>query len=101
MWMSALFIYVGVLSSRNDLMTFETGIDKINMRIRAVYVLGGLIWVYAYRQQNALCQQAVLPFKTAEIRISPRFSHLNSVHFTFEERDFCVSVVAQIRTNVR
>ena len=40
MWMSALFIYVGVLSSRNDLMTFETGIDKINMRIRAVYVSG-------------------------------------------------------------
>ena len=38
--MSALFVYVGVLSNRNDLMTFETSIDKINMRIRAVYVSG-------------------------------------------------------------
>ena len=46
-------------SSRNDLMTFETSIDKINVRIRTVYVSGGLIWVYAYRQQTALCQQAV------------------------------------------
>ena len=57
---------------------------------------GGLIWVYAYRQQNALCQQAVwiLRFKTVEILISLRFSHLNLVHFTFEERDFYVSVVA-------
>ena len=56
---------------------------------------GGLIWVYAYRQQNALCQQAVwiLRFKTAEVLISLRFSHLNSVHFTVEERDFCVSIV--------
>ena len=63
----------------------------------------GLIWVYAYRQQNAFCQQAVwiLRFKTREILISLHFSHLNSVHFTFEERDFCVSVVAQIRTKVR
>ena len=80
-------------------MTFETSIDKINMRIRAVYVSGGLIWVYAYHQQNALCQQAVwiLCFKMAEILISLRFSHLNSVHFT----DFRVSVVAQKRTNVR
>ena len=61
---------------------------------------GGLIWVYDYRQQNVLCQQAVwiLRFKTAEILISLRFSHLNSVHFTFEERDFCVSVVSQTRT---
>ena len=51
---------------------------------------GGLIWVYAYRQKNALCQQAVwiLRFKTAEILISLRFSHLNSVHFNFEERDY-------------
>ena len=32
--------YVRVLSNRNDLMTFETSIDKINMRIRAVYVSG-------------------------------------------------------------
>ena len=31
---------VRVLSNRNDLMTFETGIDKINMRIRAIYVSG-------------------------------------------------------------
>ena len=64
---------------------------------------GGLIWVYAYPQQNALCQQAVgiLHFKMVEILISLRFSHLNSVHFTYEERDFCVSVVAQTRINVR
>ena len=61
----------------NDLMTFETGTDKINLRIRAVYVSGGLIWVYAYHQQNALCQQAVwiLRFKTEEILINLRFSH--------------------------
>ena len=59
---------------------------------------GGLIWVYAYRQQNAVW---ILHFKTAEILISLRFSHLNSVHFTFEEKDFYVSVVAQTRTNVR
>ena len=91
-WMSVLFVYVGVLSNRNDLMTFETSIDKINMRIRTVYYRGSLIWVYAYRQRDALCKQAVwlLRFKTAEILISLRFSHLNSLLFTFEERDFCV-----------
>ena len=59
---------------------------------------GGPIWVYAYRQQNAVW---ILRFKMVEILISLRFSHLNSVHFTFEERDFYVSVVAQTRTNVR
>ena len=59
---------------------------------------GGLIWVYAYRLQIAVWR---LRFKTAEILISLRFSHLNSVHFTFEEKDFYVSVVAQTRTNVR
>ena len=35
-----------------------------------------------------------------EILISLRFSHLNSVHFSFEVRDLCVSVVAQTRTNM-
>ena len=58
----------------------------------------GLIWVYAYRQQNAVW---ILRFKRAEILISLRFSHLNSVHFTFEEKDFYVSVVAQTRTNLQ
>ena len=58
---------------------------------------GGLIWVYAYHQQNAVW---ILRFKKAEILISLHFLHLNSVHFTFEERDFYVSVVAQTRTNV-
>ena len=64
---------------------------------------GSLIWVYTYHQQSALCQQAVwiLRFETAEIQISLRFSHLISVRFTFEERDFYISVVAQTRTNVR
>ena len=32
--------YVWVLSNRNDLMTSDTSIDKINMRNRAVYVSG-------------------------------------------------------------
>ena len=61
-----------------------------------------IVWIYAYRQQNALCQQEVwiLRFKTAEILISLRFSHLISVHFNFEERDFSVSAVAQTRTNI-
>ena len=39
--------------------------------------------------------------QNGEIVICLCFSHLSSVHFTFEERDFCVSVVAQTRTNVR
>ena len=66
---------------------------------------GSLIWVYAYRQQNALSasdvsKQCEYCFKTVEILISLRFSHLSSVNFTFEERDLCVSVVAQTRTNI-
>ena len=32
--------YVWVISNRNDLMAFETSIDKINMRICTVYVSG-------------------------------------------------------------
>ena len=87
------------LSKRNDLMTFETSIDKIKMHnsTESMY-WGGFI--YAYRQQNALYQQ-VLCFKTAEIIISLRFLHVNSVHITFEERDFCVSKMAQTRTIVQ
>ena len=81
-------------------MTFETSIDKINMHIPAVYVSGwsdlGLRILPAEGSVNYY-----LRFKTAEILISLRFSHLNSVHFTFEERDFYVSVVAQARTNMR
>ena len=42
-----------------DPMAFETSIDTINMHIRTMYVSGSLIWVYTYRQQNALCQQEV------------------------------------------
>ena len=34
------FSFMYVLSNSNDLMTFETSIDKINMCIRAVYVSG-------------------------------------------------------------
>ena len=57
-------------------MTFETSIDKINMHIHAVYVSG----------QSDL---GLRISSTAEILISLRFSHLNSVHFTFEERGLC------------
>ena len=76
-------------------MTFETSIDKINMRIRAVYISG----------QSDL-----------GLRISPTECSVNTALqnggdsnlFTFkiralqlEEKDFYVSVVAQTRTNVR
>ena len=63
-------------------MTFETSIDKINMRILAVYVSGRAD--LGLRISPTECR---LRFKTAEILISLRFSHLTSVHFTFDERD--------------
>ena len=103
-WLSALFAYIWVLPNRNDLMTFETSIDKINMPIHAVYVSGQSdLGLRISPTVSHRCQQAVwiLRFKTAEILISLCFSHLNPVHFTFEERDFGVSVVAQIRRNMR
>ena len=76
-------------------MTFETSIDKMNMRIHAVYVLG--------RSDLGLC------ISLTECSVNTALqnggdsnqSHLKSVHFTFEERDFYVSVVAQTRTNMR
>ena len=54
---------------------------------------GGLIWVYAYRQQNALCQQAVriLHFKTAEILITLRFSHF--YFHTLQETLFDIELI--------
>ena len=38
---------------------------------------------------------------SAETLIGLRFSHLNSVHFAFEERDLCISAVIQTRTNIQ
>ena len=91
-----------------NLMTFETSTDKIQYAHPRSLCIGA-VWSGSTHIANRMhyvslrCQQAVwiLRFKTAEILISLRFSHLNSVHLTFEERDFCVSVVVQTRTNVR
>ena len=76
-------------------MTFETSIDKINMHIRAVYVSG--------RSDLGLCisptecimsaSSVNTALQNGEVLISLCFSHLNSIHFTVEERDFCVSIV--------
>ena len=84
-------------------MTFETGIDKINLRIRAVYVSGrsdlGL------RISPKECLMSASSVNTA---LQNGGNSNQSVLFTLklrtlhcEERDFCVSVVAQTRTNVR
>ena len=93
--------YVCVFSNRNDLMTFETSIDKLSMHIRAVYVSGQPDLGLCISPTECIMSVWILHFKVAEIQFSLRFSHLNSIHFTFEERDFWVSVVAQTRTNVR
>ena len=79
-------------------MTFETRIDKINMPIRAVYVLGqsdlGLRISPTECSVNTALQNGRDSNQSA-------FFTFKFVHFTFEEKDFYVSVVAQTRTNVR
>ena len=40
---------------RNDLMVFETILDQVEPTH-----LRSLIWVYTYRQQNALCQRVIV-----------------------------------------
>ena len=69
-------------------MTFETGIDKINLRIRAVYVSGrsdlGL------RISPTECIMSASSVNTALQNggnsNQSALSHLNSVHLTFDER---------------
>ena len=84
-------------------MTFETTIDKINMRIRAFCVSG---WSdLGLRISPTECIMSASSVNTAlqnggNSNQSALFT-FKLVHFTFVERDFCVSVVAQTRTNVR
>ena len=68
-------------------MTFETSIDKINMRIRAVYVSGRSDLGLRISPTECIMSASSVNtgLQTAEILISLRFSHLNSVHFIFEE----------------
>ena len=69
------------------------------MCIRAVYVSG-----QSHLGLHVSPTEYIMPPSSVNTALqngeSLRFSHLNSVHFTFEERDFCVSVVAQTRTDV-
>ena len=89
--------YVWVISNRNDLVTFETSIDKINMRIRAVYVSGrsdlGL------RISPTECIMSASSVNTA---LQNGGNSNQSALFTFKLRTLHrLSVVAQTRTNVR
>ena len=75
-------------------MTFETSIDKLNMRIRAVYVSG--------QSDLGLRLSTTMHYVSKQCEYCASNSNQSSlVHLIFEERDFCVSVVAQTRTNVR
>ena len=84
-------------------MTSETSIEKINMRIRAVYVSGrsDLGLRISPTECIMLASSVNTVLQNGRSSNQSALSHLNSVHFTFEERDFCVSIVAQTRTNVR
>ena len=79
-------------------MTSDTSIDKINMRIRTVYVSG--------RSDLGLHispTECIMSATSVNTALQNGGNSNQSVLFTFklEERDFSVSIAAQTRTNVR
>ena len=84
-------------------MKSETSTDKSNMRIRAVYVSGRSDLCLRISLTECIMSGSSVNTGLQKSRSSNQSvcSHLNSVHFTFEERDFGVSIVARTRTNVR